>query len=256
MSRGLKSKDVVVHDTLLEMKRVFDEVQVKANVLDEHLEKYFPSSMAQRALQTIASNFTRCGACGNMTTLKQSAGQHPQRSIYCDTCEKSYALPGKHELQPANHTCPICQFQVVAVRNTDKNTTFHVCPYCFNHPPPDAIEDIGPALSSGMRCFQCARPDCALANKSITHAQTRPMPHACTLQVCSLTHFCTTCNVDSYALRSGRTSSDPVRACDQCASVMTLKTFPTGGQKPNTATHAGDTIPRLLRVYSPPSRVY
>jgi DNA topoisomerase-3 len=166
VSRGLKSKDSVIRDTLVEMKRVFDAVEQRASVLEEHLEKYFPPAMAQRGLQLLSAGFSRCGQCGGMCDLKQSAGQFAQKSLYCSTCQKSLSVPGKSAVQPHEHICPICSYQVLTIFNEEKQTSHTVCPYCFNHPPLQEIEDTAQPLAGGtMRCFQCHFADCVLSNK-------------------------------------------------------------------------------------------
>lgn len=174
MSRGLKAGATVVQETLVEMKRVFDAVEQRANVLEQHLEQYFTPAMAQRGLQTVEQSFLQC-SCGGRTDLKQStSGQFQQRSLFCPSCLKSLPIPGKHGIRPFDHICPICQHQVIEVRNEEKNTTHTLCPHCFNNPPEQDIEDLpaaagggGGAFGGGFRCFQCMRADCALSNKSV-----------------------------------------------------------------------------------------
>ena len=150
------------------MKRVFDEVYQRANVLEDHLEKYFPASLAQQSFRLIQQSFTQCGQCRQMCQLKQSGGQMTQKCIYCTTCEKSLPLPISRnaDYKPFDHICPICSYQVITAFNSEKNSSHHFCPYCFNYPPQHDIEDAAQVLN-GMRCFQCSRQDCALSNKSV-----------------------------------------------------------------------------------------
>ena len=103
-----------------------------------------------------------------MCQLKQSiSGQIPQKIIYCLNCQKSLPLPISRnaDYRPYDHTCPICSYQVITAFNTEKNTSHHLCPQCFNYPPQQDIEDATQVLN-GMRCFQCTKPECALSNKS------------------------------------------------------------------------------------------
>jgi DNA topoisomerase-3 len=181
VSRGLKAGATVVQETLLEMKRVYEAVEQRANVLEQHLEQYFTPAMAQRGLQMVEQGFMQC-SCGGRTDLKQStSGPYPQRSLYCAACNRSLSIPGKHAIRPYEHLCPICQHQVLEVRNEEKNTTHTLCPYCFNNPPQQDIEDAasGAAVSGGFRCFQCTKADCALSNKSVEADIERVRPEWC-----------------------------------------------------------------------------
>lgn len=58
--------------------------------------------------------------------------------------------------------CPICNFQVLSVRNRESGRDHTLCPKCFSDPPgpPYSTES-----SSEFRCFMCAHPDCELAGK-------------------------------------------------------------------------------------------
>lgn len=181
VSQGLKGKDEVLHAILSEMKRVYDMVASNSSKLEEHVVARF--SPAQRAAQhqaaaaattLITANFTRCGQCLNMCDLQQiQARQYPPFQLYCSTCPLTLKIPsGAHVA--LQHICPICQFQVLSVSNTERNTSYNVCPYCFNNPPAGSgsgdIEDGGAAqqganFSQGFRCFQCTKPDCTLSNK-------------------------------------------------------------------------------------------
>jgi DNA topoisomerase-3 len=172
VSRGLKRGEDVVRDTMAEMQRVFHEVERNAATLDLALQEYLPAAGSggeSSSAVMLTPSFSRCGQCGGMCDLKKTASgnqQWSQRLLHCDSCRKSYVLPPKHSLQPHAHTCPICQFQVLQVNNEEKNTTWTLCPYCFNHPPQQEIEDTGQSFGSGFKCFQCTRADCVLANKS------------------------------------------------------------------------------------------
>jgi len=170
VSRGLKRGDDVVRECMTEMQRVFHEVERNAATLDLALQEYLPAGSgdaAAAAAVMLTPGFSRCGQCGGLCDLKKMASANQQwgdrRLLHCDSCRKSYSLPSKHALQPHAHTCPICQFQVLQVNNEEKNTVWTLCPYCYNHPPQQEIEDTGQSFESGFKCFQCTRADCALA---------------------------------------------------------------------------------------------
>jgi len=202
VSQGLKNKDVVLREILVEMKRVYDEVERNIATLEQHvIARFTPEQRAahQSAIQAsatlLADAFSRCGQCGNMCELQESQGSgqpYPTRFLHCAVCQFNLKVPS-HTLHPHSHTCPICNFQVLTVNNEQRNTTYNLCPYCFNHPPAQYsdIEDGGGSFG-GFRCFSCKHPDCALSNKT-----------------------------------RGNLSSDPVRVCP-CGGMMTLKQFPNG----------------------------
>lgn len=236
------------------MKRVFDAVEQRSSVLVDHLTRYFPPAAGQRAMRTVTERFSRCGGCGGMCDLKQSAGQYAHRALYCDRCQKSLSLPGKHALAAHEHTCPICQYQVILVTNESKQSSHTICPHCFNHTPTSEIEEAARTVGTGMRCFQCVRTDCALASKSVgqrRHEHAARGPHAAREggRRATLHHSHTsrtspdasvTICVCRYRNRS-RQSNDPVRACDVCGEMMMMRSFPSGGRYTRTqaATRVG-----------------
>merc|ERR1712203_1213536 len=87
-----------------------------------------------------------------------------ERFLVCPngSCNVVLALPSKRTqtlsaLQP-RFACPICNFQVLNVRDAETGRSHKICPYCFNHPP----QDLHPGQTE-LRCFQCAHPTCGLA---------------------------------------------------------------------------------------------
>lgn len=106
--------------------------------------------------------------------MKCSCLRVQSRTLVCTTCAESYSLPRNGLVAPHDHRCPLCSFQVrttnfvfhfaspltqpcllqvVAITNTEKNTTYTLCPYCSVHPP---------AGLDTSRCFLCTA-NCPLA---------------------------------------------------------------------------------------------
>lgn len=56
------------------------------------------------------------------------------------------------------HMCPICDFQVLNIKNEETQRNHQLCPHCFNYVP----QDLHPGQTE-LRCFQCVHPSCRLA---------------------------------------------------------------------------------------------
>lgn len=83
-----------------------------------------------------------------------------ERFLVCPgACGVVLSVPSRacQLLTPFPHTCPICHFQVLHVRNQETAKEHKLCPFCFNHPP----QDLHPGAKE-LRCFKClgaeARP--------------------------------------------------------------------------------------------------
>eukprot|EP00929_Paragymnodinium_shiwhaense_P028201 TRINITY_DN16400_c0_g2_i5.p1 TRINITY_DN16400_c0_g2~~TRINITY_DN16400_c0_g2_i5.p1 ORF type:complete len:721 (+),score=99.31 TRINITY_DN16400_c0_g2_i5:594-2756(+) len=85
-----------------------------------------------------------------------------ERFLVCpsDACGVVLPVPGRESqsLRPHGHTCPICNFQVLVVRDETTGSEQTLCPYCFTNVP----RDLHPTLNE-LRCFRCAHPTCGLA---------------------------------------------------------------------------------------------
>jgi len=84
------------------------------------------------------------------------------RFLVCqnEACHMVLPVPSKHEqsLRACRHICPICNFQVLTVRNQGTGKEHNLCPFCFNNVPRDLHPD-----QAELRCFQCCHPSCPLA---------------------------------------------------------------------------------------------
>jgi hypothetical protein len=77
------------------------------------------------------------------------------RLLVCNACSESYPLPRFGTPSAHAHTCPICQFQVVAFLNEKEDGSTYTttcCPYCYNNPPADQAA----AAPGGFKCNNCS----------------------------------------------------------------------------------------------------
>ena len=61
------------------------------------------------------------------------------------------------------HMCPICDFQVLNIKNEETQRNHQLCPHCFNYVP----QDLHPGQTE-LRCFQCVHPSCLLAAEAVS----------------------------------------------------------------------------------------
>jgi DNA topoisomerase-3 len=171
IARGELVKDVVVRGCLEHMKLCFLTCTREATKLDASVAKYFAAQGTGQlvVLRQGVSACGDCGALmdlraeefvndppanANAGANNENHGAHnggnnnrhvPQaqlqhqhqggeesrkRYLFCPTCTIAHAIP-RGEVQAYNHTCPICQFQVITIRNTENQKSHQVCPKCF-----------------------------------------------------------------------------------------------------------------------------
>lgn len=147
ISLGRKSKEIVLMETLQLYKSVYLEVVRKAATLDLVMKKYF-SDIETTVVQ---EKLSRC-KCGSWMNLVQS---EEQRFVKCRD-HGTLPLPKNGDLVAKDHTCPICRYQVIQVG------TYMICPWCFNNPPQQDIENV---IGGNFRCFQCTEKKCSLAQQ-------------------------------------------------------------------------------------------
>lgn len=92
----------------------------------------------------------RAGAAGAAGAGRESRSE---RFLVCPNaaCGVVLQVPSKavQSLSPFAHRCPICNFQVIHIRNQETGKDHKICPYCFNHAP----QDLHPGAND-LRCFQ------------------------------------------------------------------------------------------------------
>lgn len=128
------------------------------------------SSFASRFQSVEAESWTTttpgfCGCrCGQRMDLK-SAGSAPRevRAVVCQQCG-TRRLPRNGDIRAvANVFCPICQYQVLNVKNTQSNNTHYICPNCYDKPPSETDRNPSQKGSGDFRCYNCTHDTCTLA---------------------------------------------------------------------------------------------
>ena len=180
VAAGRKSKEAVLGPVLAKMIDCFRKANEEVHKLDAAVERHFSrlgSNNSQYVM--LQANFSLCGTCNGMMTLKQQSGgggSNRQRNqgnaaggsklVHCSTCSQSHLMPRYHQqvlpaVKPGPQRepiiCPICQFQLIKVEN-DGNSN-HICPKCFSDPPADHGGD----SSTDFPCSKCTHPTCSLA---------------------------------------------------------------------------------------------
>jgi DNA topoisomerase III len=177
VANGQKTMDDIVGPILEKMKQCFITATAEAEKLDQAVARHFPRVGAGNNATVLQADFSKCGTCNNMMTLKQEGGggrggnnrNSPRKILYCNTCSVGWSLPRGQILPKTEHDnggppvfCPICQFQVIQVARGDgyEGNGYHACPKCFTDPP---VDHGGPRNGGNFRCFSCTHPTCSLA---------------------------------------------------------------------------------------------
>ena len=129
-------------------------------------------------------SFSGCGRCGGMLSLQSDSGQAASDQnrggfettfLSCGGCAASgggvastFKLPRKGviELREPRATCPLCGFQVLAVKPGKgyEGGGYHLCPHCYSNPPEGSAE--AKAGGDDFPCFKCtAGAICPLAGR-------------------------------------------------------------------------------------------
>lgn len=151
VARGELSKADAVSRCLATMRACFVNCAKEAEKLDRAMEKYFTGKGKgdPSKYHTLQAQFSSCGICRNRMDLREDSDNNPtndaaKRFLFCRTCQQAWPLPAKGDFTPNEHTCPLCNFQALTVRNRETNKDHTVCPHCFSNPPapPVGIEGI------------------------------------------------------------------------------------------------------------------
>jgi DNA topoisomerase-3 len=179
VANGQKTKDDIVGPILAKMRQCFVTATSEAHKLDEAVARHFPRIGAGNDSIVMQANFSECGDCHNLMSLKQvnqqgnnnnNGNQHPRKLLFCNTCQKGWSLP-RGQPRPKTEEenggpplkCAICNFQAIGIGRGDgyEGNGYHVCPKCFSDPPQDQE---GASNGGDFRCFSCSHPTCALAS--------------------------------------------------------------------------------------------
>lgn len=141
IAKGELRKEDVIRNCLEQMKLCFDTCVRESDKLDKAVAKYFSKAGGgdDDSFDVIQRDFSNCGNCNKPMDLKVKREQNTTanlndytiRNLYCNHCQQAHFLPTKGEICPHQLRCPICNFQVLTVRNTETNKEHTVCPYCF-----------------------------------------------------------------------------------------------------------------------------
>lgn len=186
VASGRKRKEEVMQPILAKMLECFNRANSEADKLDAAVAKHFTRIGTNDAnAMVIRRNFSICGSCQGMTTLKElrsnpsrtrgnnaSTQQFATKLVHCQSCSLGLRLPrGVPEPQLSSAdgnvnttnpaTCPICKYQILKMTQGDgyNGNGYTVCPKCFSDPP----TDFGGDASGDFRCFQCTHPTCSQA---------------------------------------------------------------------------------------------
>lgn len=212
----------VLHNVLSDYMTKFQHLRQSRNTIDVVFQQRFSNATAQ-SWDTLITNFSRCGTCGQQMDLKgSSSGVQPprqrrqanvrtrgrgtnrgrgrtrshssirvegaDRAVQCDRCNKTLKVPRNGVLEASEHECAICQYQVVQITNTTSSAQHTVCPKCINEPPQDRATNPEGKISE-FRCFNCTHATCNLAKGNPAgHADVAKCPRcdrACVLREAS-----------------------------------------------------------------------
>lgn len=175
IARGAATKQQVL-DAAVEMyKGKLQQLVSRLDVFEEELRKHLTPTAGGGGgggapLTVLQVGFTPCGRCGRGMDLVQEAAEGQGGGarlgyLRCQGCTPALLLripfhPAS-QVAPTQHRCPLCNFHALNVSNTERATSYTLCPYCFTHPPPSAVADMEQP-GGEFRCFQCIA-DCPLA---------------------------------------------------------------------------------------------
>ncbi|KAL2242420.1 DNA topoisomerase 3-beta isoform X2 [Sesamum indicum] len=162
VAKGQADHSLVVEHVIEQFKRKFIYFVKQIENMDALFEAEFsPLSDSGRVL-------SKCGKC--LRYMKHIPTQ-PSR-LYCGTCEEIYYTPPKGTIKLYKElTCPLDNFELLIFSMPGpEGKSFPFCPYCYNNPPFEGIDNLfGASKSSGsvklgkgagMPCFLCPHPTC------------------------------------------------------------------------------------------------
>jgi len=205
ISKGTKSKDSVVRDSINKYREIFMSVIRQATLLDQAVSKYF--GRIGTTFSKEIKRFSECGQCHGFMNFRSSALES-ERVLHCEQCSLNLNLPKSGQLSAHQHRCPLCNFQVISVKR-EENKSYTFCPYCRNNPPLNQLSAETSAVTS-FHCFQCNLMECPLAKKTESVESIRPCPQ---------------CKTSSMVIRRRKDGSGYFIGCrgfPACKSVLWL----------------------------------
>lgn len=278
----------VLNNVLTEYQQLFQRLIQNRILIDSVFQQRF-NRMSAQSWNTITEQFSKCGICNQMMSLKSdprsveriaaggpggnnnTAGRgngrsrhdrshqnnnNMDRGVHCNTCDITLKMPRNGTLAPSRKYCPICQYEISEVSNTNSQSggpsTHTVCPKCYNEPPTDTA--INPEQkTSEFRCFLCVHPTCEFARGTSSNdsdvAKCPKCSRSCLIRTSndSATKFIT-CSGQrdecQFVYFFPRNSVENVSAlanetCTQCESKKLSVTWIRRNVPPGTAPYSG-----------------
>lgn len=142
ISRGLLTKEEFLKKSLDQMKDCFLKCNSEANKLDVAMQKHFSVIGAgDNGFNILQRSLSKCGVCNNSMDLRVSStppgeeANNANRYLFCSSCTTPHCVPQNGDISSMEFRCPICNFQVLTLKNRETLKEHTVCPYCFNNPP-------------------------------------------------------------------------------------------------------------------------
>jgi len=206
IATGALSMSAMLGSALTQYRQLFAKLRRSNSTVLQVFGNHFSPRVVTWAV--LDERSSRCGACNFSmqleveaapeSTLVASRHQRAQqqdrvdRRLHCTECDTTYRIPAMGQVTVVEHTCPLCNFQVLNLRNAERGTEYKLCPKCFSHPPSDIEALLATGVAQGthpsssmntgaemsMRCFMCPAIDrCVIAGGSKTiHPAVRVCP--------------------------------------------------------------------------------
>jgi len=223
ISQKVSTKNDVLKTNAELYRNLFLQVINEADKLDRACAKYFDP--IGTSFTSEKNNFSTCGHCGALMSLRTT---EQTQVLFCKNCNKSLPVPSIGNLQPLDHRCPLCRFQVLCVQK--ETSSYNICPWCYSNPPN------GQNVEGNFPCFTCSEKTCPLAKK-VTGDPVRPCPR------CS----------KPMALRKKKDSSGYFLGCTgfpQCKAALSMpeaESISVSEQCPSCST--SQAIVRMLEFH-------
>ena len=179
----------VLQNALSDYINKFRHLRDNRSTLDQVFQSRFQTMTAQ-SWTTLIPRFSTCGNCNTRMDLKTlyrntsttngttrgtrgrargrsrahaSIGREgADRAVFCSSCDRTLKVPRNGCFEASTQRCPLCNFEVISVKNQATEAVHTVCPKCMNDPPQDL--SINPEQKTEeFRCFLCTHNSCTFA---------------------------------------------------------------------------------------------
>ncbi|KEG10607.1 putative DNA topoisomerase III [Trypanosoma grayi] len=253
IASGKATKNQVVEAAVQLYREVFHKLSSSSQEMYEELCRHLSPVSARSSLpctygagRVVRRDVVRCGVCHNlMDVVEHKEGEREVWFTRCSTCASDHRVPNGrlNQLEAHDQCCVLCGFGVLNVTNSEKQTSYTVCPKCFTSPPSGAdIESL-----TGFRCYQCVA-DCPLAkgleNVAIKQCMSC-MEHDIRLRTNATGSFLgcrgfPTCTLSVTLPRARKVRPVPAMRCALCQAVMLQ--FEFGGMQSVPGIEEGECV--------------